>query len=604
MLKNIALLPPLIAGCLGLTLLPQNSNAKDHSIKIENPQQFLPPTLAWHGASEQLVESRFHRQTPIEQSDFNTTPDYQQTIRYLEQLAASSPLIKLSYFGRTAQGRQLPLIHVSTDFNAKNRPSVLAQAGIHSGEIDGKDAGLMMLRDFTLGKKLALIENIDLLFVPIFNADGHENSSIYNRVNQRGPTNMGWRSTATNLNLNRDYAKAQSVEMQAMLKLINHYEPSLYLDLHVTDGTDYQYDITYGTFAKHSYSPRIAQWFEDYYRPHVDKDLSSNGHVPGPLVFAMDNSDIKQGIKDWVSTPRYSDGYGAARHLPTVLVENHSLKPYRQRVLGTYVFLESSLQVMNHFGKELTLAITQDKQSRPSELALNWSHNKPTPIAFKGIDYERFDDPISGAKQVRWLGTKKLYKTMPFYKKDVVNNVTKVPKAYWLMPEQTQAIDTLKHHGIEITTLAQAQTLTLEQSMATNEVFGKRPYEGAMRVKADFTTKKIKITLPVGSVRISTDQALGKLAFSLLEPKGPDSLFQWGVFNTIFQRTEYIEGYAIVPLANEMLAQSPQLKAEFTAKLASDKAFADNPRARLAWFYQRSPFYDRNHRRYPVFRQW
>jgi len=570
---------------------------------INQPEKLLPPIAQWHGASEKLINNNLSWQTYAEHSDFNSTPSYVDTISFIEKLAAHSPLIKLSYFGHSALGRKLPLVHVSSNFADTSRLKLLAQAGIHSGEIDGKDAGLMLLRDIALGKKSHVVDNVDLLFIPIFNADGHENSSKYNRVNQRGPSNMGWRSTAQNINLNRDYAKAQSAEMKAMLTLINQYKPSLYLDLHVTDGVDYQYDITYGTNGIHSYSPAIAKWFNDFYRPTLDADLTRMGHIPGDLIFAKDNRDIKKGISGWSATPRYSDGYGAARHIPTVLVENHSLKPYKQRVLGTYVLIESSLKLLATKGEQLAKAIAQDKSSRPKKLPLNWDYNKPHIVKFKGIEYQTFNDEISGVSQVKWTGKAKMY-DMPWFNQDIPMSVTKVPNAYWIMPQHVQAIDVLVQHGIKIERLTSPKTLNLEQLTVVNETFGKRPYEGEMRTSGEFKGTVKEITLPKGAVKVEMDQDLGKLAFVLLEPAASDSLFQWGFFNTIFQRTEYIEGYAVVPLAKEMLAQSPELAKRFQEKLNTDKEFANNPNTRLQWFYRQSPFYDKNHGVYPVLRQW
>jgi len=579
------------------------SNAIATQLPILDPATLLPPVAKWQGKSAALISSDPQWKTQAERSNFKTTSTYEETIAFLEKLANKSELIKLGYFGKSALGRPLPFIHVSSDFNATSRLKMLAQAGIHAGEIDGKDAGLMLIRDIALGKKVSLIDNVDLLFVPMFNADGHENSSKYNRVNQRGPSNMGWRSTAQNINLNRDYAKAQSVEMQAMISFINHHQPSLYLDLHVTDGVDYQYDITYGTNGVHSYSPNIARWFAKHYRPTLDNDLTAMGHVPGDLIFAKDNRDIKKGINGWSATPRYSDGYGAARHIPTVLVENHSLKSYRQRVLGTYVLIESSLTALGNNGAQLAQAIQQDKDSRPSTLPLAWDYNKAHNVPFKGIAYQTFSDEISGAQQVKWTGKNKLY-NMPWFDQDIGVKITKVPRAYWIMPQHVQAIAVLKRHGIKMEILTTGKDLELEQMTVKNESFGQRPYEGKMRAKGDFTAQLKTIHLPKGAVQVTMDQPLGKLAFVLLEPAASDSLFQWGFFNTIFQRTEYIEGYAVVPLAKAMLKESPTLAARFKEKLASDTAFASNPNARLQWFYRQSDFYDKNHGIYPVLRQW
>lgn len=129
------------------------------------------------------------------------------------------------------------------------KPTLLIQAGIHSGEIDGKDAGFMLLRDIAVGDKKALLDKVNILFIPILNVDGHERSSEFNRINQRGPVEMGFRTNAKNLNLNRDYTKLDTPEIRALVKVVNQYNPQLYLDIHVTDGADYQYDVTYGFYA-------------------------------------------------------------------------------------------------------------------------------------------------------------------------------------------------------------------------------------------------------------------------------------------------------------------------------------------------------------------
>jgi murein tripeptide amidase MpaA len=205
----------------------------------------LPPVLPWHGASERLVAAPNDPWiTPSEAANFETTPSYAATRAWLDRLVAASPLLRIETFGRTPQGRDLYAV-VASRPGPSRKPVVLAQAGIHSGEIDGKDAGLMLLRDIALRGKAHLLDRADLIFVPIFNADGHERASPFNRPNQRGPRSQGWRTTAQNLNLNRDYLKADTPEMRAMIGLLRKYRPALYLDLHVTDGTDYQYDITF-----------------------------------------------------------------------------------------------------------------------------------------------------------------------------------------------------------------------------------------------------------------------------------------------------------------------------------------------------------------------
>jgi murein tripeptide amidase MpaA len=217
------------------------------------PQDFLPPASPWHGASEALIAKPDNPWiTPAERTQLLDTPDYEATIAYLKKLCAASPRLELQSFGYAAQGRALYVVVATKEkdftpaaLRASGKPTVLAQAGIHSGEIEGKDAGLMLLRDIAFGGKDTLLDHANLLFIPIFNVDGHERRSEWNRPNQRGPAHMGWRATAQNLNLNRDYVKADAPEMRALLGLLNTWLPSLYLDLHTTDGVDYQYDVTY-----------------------------------------------------------------------------------------------------------------------------------------------------------------------------------------------------------------------------------------------------------------------------------------------------------------------------------------------------------------------
>jgi hypothetical protein len=111
---------------------------------------------------------------------------------------------------------------------------------------------------------------------------------------------------------------------------------------------------------------------------------------------------------------------------------------------------------------------------------------------------------------------------------------------------------------------------------------------------------KERRTFPPGSVVVPLAQEGAKVAINLLEPDAPDSLVRWGFFNATFEQKEYGEDYVVEQLAREMLASNPKLREEFEKKLASDPAFAANPRARLQFFYQRSPYWDKQMNLYPV----
>ena len=567
----------------------------------------LPPTLPWHGASERLVARPGDPWiTPIETSNFEATPSYVATRAWLERLVAASPLLRLEVFGHTAQGRELYAIRATKSGTAP-KPLLFVQAGIHAGEIDGKDAGMMLLRDIALRGKDRLLDRADLVFVPIFNVDGHERTSAYNRPNQRGPGNQGWRTTAQNLNLNRDYLKADTPEMRAMRTYLNRLNPALILDLHVTDGVDYQYDITFtfpGWAGSPTHSPAIGAWLDANYRVAVTAALTRGGHIPGLYVEAIDPRKLDQGVALSPDKPRYSTGYGELARQPSVLVETHSLKPYRQRVLGTYVLVEESLRLLGAKGAGLETAIAADRAERPATSVLTW---KPvtTPFMtipdFKGIAYESYSSSASGGDEVRWLG-RRVTRSVPVFV-PAPDFVATLPAAWWVPVTKPEVIALLKLHGIAYAPIAEPRTVTLDMVRLSGPNLkdadeGHVPLAAAAYVHAQRTE-----TYPAGSVRVPSDQPLGLLAAAMLEPESPDSLLAWNFYPEILMRTEYIEGYVIAPLAERMLASNPALKAEFEAKLDADPKFAADPEARLGWFYQRTPYYDDRYLLYPVGRE-
>ncbi len=191
--------------------------------------------------------------TPSEKSCYRTTPRYDETMAYISRIAkAASRQVRVESFGKTGQGRDLLAVIVSTDgvfdpvaIHKANRPVIYIQNSIHAGEMDGKDASLALLRDMLISKsQAALLDRAVLVIVPIYNADGHEYFGTYNRINQNGPEQIGWRTNATDRNLNRDYMKAEAPETRAFLRYWNHWLPDFFVDDHVTDGADYQYDVT------------------------------------------------------------------------------------------------------------------------------------------------------------------------------------------------------------------------------------------------------------------------------------------------------------------------------------------------------------------------
>lgn len=585
------------------------------ALQAENPslRAPLPPELPWNGKSEALVlDADDPWATPAEASGFQTSPSYDETVAWMKKLVAQTDLLHMMSIGRSYEDRDIWMIIASEGkvfepqaLAASGKPVLLVQAGIHAGEIDGKDASLMLLRDMTVrGTKRDLLKQCHLLVIPMLSVDGHERRSVYGRINQRGPEIMGWRTNARNQNLNRDYAKLDTPELRALICAINLWHPDLYLDIHVTDGIDYQYDITFGYTGTSGYSPSIAAWLDRHYRTSLSSDLEDMGHIPGPLIFAMDKTDLSRGLADWVGSPRFSSGYGDVRHLATVLVENHSLKPFRQRVLGTYVLLEGSMRLLGRAFQSLRRATHEDCARVPDPVPLSFSWNPQTTQMdpFLGVSHRVDTSKISAGKVMRWLGKPEEMR-LPIHWRNLAAVTVPRPTAYWILPAWPEVIDRLRLHGLRLEVIEETRVVSVEQFRVESFSLDPEPFEGHARVEAEIKTERAKWTLPAGSVRLAADQPLGDLAVLLLEPQSPDSFFQWGFFLESLQRSEYYEDYVMEPLAAEMMAADPELKAAFERRCAQDPQFASDPEARLDWFYARSPYYDSHYLVLPVARE-
>jgi hypothetical protein len=573
-------------------------------------QEIMPPTIPWSGKSLELIVDNSNKWiTPAETSGLTESPDYATTMKWLEELSQASSYISIARIGTSEQGRLIQLVIASKDqdftaeeLSTSKKPLILIQAGIHAGEIDGKDAGMMLLRDIAFEGKSELLDKANLLFVPILNVDGHERSSEFGRVNQRGPKVMGWRTNAQNLNLNRDYTKMETAGIQAIIKVINAYDPDLYIDIHVTDGADYQYDITYDFVAPGGYSPGIFDWMKAYFKPEINQALSSNGHIPGPLLFAANDRDFTEGNIAFSFSPRFSNSYGDIRHLPTILIENHSLKPFKQRVLGTYIFLEQSIiSVSSHF-EELQKAIASDKTKPKKEIPVRFGFNEnpADSMAFLGIESENIKSPITGAEYVKWKGNP-ITQTIPNILMDKPEAIVNLPTAYWVPAEWAQVIEKIKAHGIKFEVLKESRELSVEQDFITNYKLSNQPSEGRIRFQ-EFKTEPIRreVTYQPGSIRILADQPLGELLAILMEPESVDSFFQWGYFHSILSQTEYMETYIMEPLISKMLSEDAALKTQFEEKLEAEPEFAKSPRSIYRWFYEKTPYLDQQWKVIPI----
>jgi murein tripeptide amidase MpaA len=556
-------------------------------------------------------------QTHAERTDYRETPRYDATIEFASRLAAASPLMRFQSFGKSGEGRDLPLVIATEDetftpdsARQSGKAVILIQACIHAGEPDGKDAGFALLRDIAITKtQPGLLKNLVVLFIPIYNADGHERSSPFNRINQDGPAEMGWRTTSTYQNLNRDYMKADTPETRAWLSLWNHWSPDLFIDCHVTDGADYRYNITYQHEHHEGVATEVLEWEKAVIDARVAPATEAAGNVVSWYLEFIDNRDFPKGIRDFNGSPRFSTGYTPLRNRPGILIETHMLKPYRPRVIGTYDFLRTTLAEVSRDPESLLAA---GRAADEATVAAGRTYNPatrfpidfelsetPTPYNLRAVKYETEMSELSGAQRVVF-GTEPLDLTVPMYNDFQVKTAI-APPLYYIVPAQWRSvIEVLEAHGLEMDATKEPVELQVESYRFVDVQWPNGPFEG--RLMPSFKTEVVseQRTFPTGSVVVPLAQKLARVAINLLEPAAPDSLVRWGFFNATFEQKEYGEDYVVEKLAREMLASDAALRDEYQNRLASDAKFAGDSHARLQFFYRRSPYWDQQMNLYPV----
>lgn len=555
--------------------------------------------------------------THAELTDYRETPNYTDTVAFARRLAHASSAIEFEIFGQSGQGRDLPLLIASESdtftpeaAHAQRKAIVLIQACIHSGEPDGKDAGFALLRDIAITKSAAgILDNVVLLFMPLYNADGHERSSPYNRINQNGPADMGWRTTATYQNLNRDYMKADTPESRAWLRLWNQWKPDLFIDCHVTDGADYRSVITYHHEHHDGVDEAVVAWERDVFGSKVAPATAAAGHEISWYLEFIDNRDLTLGTRDFNGSPRFSTGYVPVRNRPGILIETHMLKDYRSRVLGTYDFLRAALVEVNRDPERLR-KVGRDADERTVAAGRTFDPDRmfpldfeltddTTPFELKAFQYETEESDVSGDLRVIY-GREPLDLTIPMYQTFSVTKAVAPPLAYIVPAQWTGVIEVLHAHGLEIHFLAEAAAIEVETYRFTNVRWPEAPFEGRHMPSFDVERSNETRDFPAGSVVVPLAQPSGKVILNLLEPEAPDSLARWGFFNAIFEEKEYAEHYILESLAREMMANDPTLRGEFEERLATDADFAASPSERLRFFYKKSPYWDPQMNLYPV----
>ncbi|MFL6606367.1 MAG: M14 family zinc carboxypeptidase [Steroidobacteraceae bacterium] len=574
--------------------------------------------------------------TLAEQSNFRATGKIEEVERLSREFAAAWPQsVRSIEYGRSAEGRPMRALLVSRtgassheQVRARKIPLLMLQGGIHPGESDGKDAGFIAIRELLEDSAApGVLDKIAILFVPAFNTDGHERTGRWNRPNQRGPEETGWRTTAQNLNLNRDYTKADSPEMQAMLRLIDSWDPLVCADLHVTDGADFEPDISIQVEPINQGDPQLrASGLQ--LRNQLIAKLAALGSMP--LDFYPDlakTDDPSSGFALTVYSPRFSTGYFAQRNRFTVLVETHSWKEYAVRVRITRNTVVSLAELVAAHGAEwLKLCsqadvtatklggaeVTLDYVTRwrePAKAGSATSEREDTAdarlIDFRGYAYTRTESAISGGLVTAYDPKTPQIWRVPM--RDAVKPllVVKAPGAGYVVPAAfaAQIAPRLEAHGIAFRRVQQRLTAVAAGTFRARQVqFSVTPFEGRMRAQLTGAWSEQPANIEAGALFVPIAQPLARLISALFEPQAPDSFAAWGFFNACFEQKEQMEPYVAEQIAGSMLAADAGLREEFNARLRSDPAFAGSPSDRLEFFLRRHTSWDERYNLYPVLR--
>ncbi len=555
--------------------------------------------------------------TEAERSGYARTGRYSEVIALCDAFAARYPgRVSCIDFGTTPEGRPMKAliandsgVLTADSARAAGLPVVLVQGGIHAGEIDGKDAGFLALRQVLDGKAArGALQKLVLIFVPVFNVDGHERFGAWHRPNQNGPSEMGWRVTAQNYNLNRDYVKADTPEMQAMLALQNAWDPLATIDLHVTDGAKFEHDVSIQVEPVHAGDEalRVAGLT---LRDGTMAALRKQGSLPVSFYPAfVSNDDPASGFVDGVSPPRFSIGYFHLRNRMGMLVETHSWKDYATRVRVTRNSVIAVLELAAKHGADWR-RIVLEADARAAALAgvpvpLTWAaSDKVHTIDFRGYAYTRTLSEISGASMTRYDDTKPQIWKLPLRDDIVPVIVVDAPKGGYLVSPAyaDMLVAKLQQHGIDFIRLDHAlPRAKVETFRDETPTFADAPIETHQRLAVEGEWKTEIQNIGSGALFLPIDQPKARLLMSLLEPLAPDSLLAWGAFNNAFERKEYMEDYVAEDVARDMLASDPALRERFERKLKEDPKFATDPQARLEYFYRLHTAWDERYGLYPV----
>lgn len=550
--------------------------------------------------------------TTFESSNGIKTSTYEEVIDFYTQLSEVYKSISIYELDKTDSGKPLHLVTFNTErtFESeftgdRNKNILLINNGIHPGESDGIDASMLLLRDLA-ENKISTPKNTIIAVIPVYNIGGALNRNSTSRTNQNGPEEYGFRGNARNFDLNRDFIKADTKNARAFTKVFRMVKPDLFIDNHVSNGADYQYTLTH-LFTQHDkLGGPLGTYLHNQLMPQLEDSLSQKNWDITPYVNVF-NSTPEKGFSQFYDSPRYSTGYAALYNTLGMMVETHMLKPYKQRVEGTYELMKSFINIADHDAEVI-------KELRKNALAnytpgdtypLNWKVDttQTSKLKFKGYEGERIPSQVTTSNRLKYDRTKPFTRDVEYSNYFTPTESVTIPEQYIIPQGYWNVIELLKLNKIKVTKITKDTTLTAQVYHIENYETRNSPYEGHyIHYNTTIKSTTEEVLVYAGDHIVETQQEGVRYLLETLEPVATDSFFNWNFFDTILQQKEGFSPYVWEDKAEEFLNNNPAIKAEFEAKKAEDPQFSENGYAQLDWIHKKSPNYEKAHLRYPVIR--
>ena len=487
--------------------------------------------------------------TQAEISQFTATSTYEDVLRFIKDLQKNSPLIRVETLCTSTEGRAVPLLVIGTpvpsspsDLRSGQRAVVYIQANIHAGEVEGKEASLMLARDIVLAEAPPYLDKLIILIAPIFNADGNEKIRPENRSNQNGPEKgVGLRYNGQNLDLNRDSMKLESPELKGLVQnVLKRWDPLLLVDCHTTNGSYHDEPVTYSWPLNPNGDSSIIEYMRGKMLPSINKALKEKYNTLSiPYGNFMDFKEPEKGWRTFGHLPRFVTNYMGLRNRLAILDENYAYADYKTRVYGCYNFLRSILDYC-HSHKDDIVQLTANADQKTAEGGLRPVDSEPFAVEF---DIKPLSDKITiqgwemevipreqGWPRVKKTDRKKVY-TLPYYADFIPKRTITLPFAYLIPVTDTKITQNLLNHGLLVEKLTEDVNLEVEAFRVKEVKSASRLYQGHHLNEVSGEYVVVQREFPAGTLFISLAQALGRLAAYLLEAESDDGLLVWNYFD-------------------------------------------------------------------------